>query len=88
MKNGRKIINTTEPSGGAYYDSCNLLRPTNFSRRSKTWFRAFPNEPNIEIIATFNYKDLVSLLESFLIRINGLDNLINEQQPRVSNKAL
>lgn len=75
-------------SGDTYIGVGNKHRPNNFTQRSKAWFDIFSVKPNVEIIGMFRHREIAELCESGLIRIYGLDNLINEQQPRVLYKPL
>lgn len=74
-------------SGDTYIGVGNKYRPTNFTRRSKAWFDTFSETPQIEIIATFKNLEIAELCESGLIRIYGLENLVNNNQPRVLYKS-
>ena len=66
------------------------LRPQDFtvSSRSSEWCDSFSTPPNVEIMAEFKNREIPELCESALIRIYGLNNLINQIQPKTSYKPL
>ena len=71
-----------------YIGMGNKSRPTDFTKRKPNYKRAFPETPRVEIIGTFKHREIAELCESGFIRLYGLDNLVNHNQPRVLYKPL
>ena len=69
-----------------YIGMGNKARPNDFTKRKPNYKRAFPETPRVEIIGTFKHRHIAELCESGYIRIYGIENLVNSNQPRVSYK--
>ena len=69
--------------GEVYYGSGNLRRPyeNHKANRSKAHYKAFRGIPNVEIIATFQYKHLATLLEHCLVNLSDINSLVNQVKP-------
>jgi len=66
-----------------YIGSGNKRRAKRFGKsgRRKAWLEAFTENPRVDIVSNIKTKELSLLLESMLINLYGLDNLVNKRRP-------
>lgn len=81
-RNKHFIVYTHTLGDKMYIGSGNRARPIDFIHRRSNWFNAFNTFPDVEIVSKIKTKELSLLLESMLIRLHGLDNLVNQNRPK------
>ena len=81
-RNKHFIVYTHTLGDKMYIGSGNRARPIDFIHRRNNWFNAFNTFPDVEIVSKIKTKELSLLLESMLIRLHGLDNLVNQNRPK------
>ena len=80
-KKTRFVVYThTNSKGQIYIGSGNSLRPYHFygNQRSREWHEAFDNDCQVTILTKYKDKYSAKELESYLIKENRGDNLINK----------